>query len=347
MIAVLGAGAMGAAIGAHVAKRHADTLLLATQLDGRVVDAWRSGDPHPALGLALHQEIGCRPHQEWDEVLRVAETIIVALASTGLRAALEDVVPRARRDAVWVIVTKGWEEQTLESPSQVVASLLGGSERVVAVAGPALAPEIAVGAPTALVCAGRDHDVTRQVARMLRGRALTTVTTDDVVGAETSSAYKNVVAIAVGMCEGFAERMPERVYTSQFANARAAVFAQGLVDMARLSQAQGGRVETVLGLAGAGDLYVTCGGGRNGRFGRLLGQGQTPDQARKAIGSTVEGIPNSSVALALGSRLSIELPTAKIVQSALNQEFTDRAGVEQITRAFATALTGSATSIGL
>ena len=197
------------------------------------------------------------------------------------------------------------------------------------------------------MCAGCDYEVTHHVARFLRGRALTTVMTDDVIGTETCAAYKNVVAIAVGLCEGFSERRGERVYVSEFANARAAVFAQGLVDMVRLSQAQGGRAETVIGLAGAGDLYVTCSGGRNGRFGRLLGEGQTPDQARKAIGSTVEGVPNCLAALALGCRLSIELPVANIVRGALNQEFNDRAGIEQVRRAFGIALTGSATVIGV
>jgi glycerol-3-phosphate dehydrogenase (NAD(P)+) len=338
---------MGAAMGVHVAKRHPGTLLLATPWDDAVVDAWRSDDPHPALGLTLHHQIECRPYEAWDDVLQDAETIIVALASTGLRAALVDVAPRARPDATWVIVTKGWDEETLQPPSQVVASLVGGSERVVALAGPALAREIAVGAPTALICAGRDREVTYGVARTLRGPALTTVVTDDIVGAETASAYKNVVAIAVGMCEGFTQRMVERAYVSEFANARAAVFAQGLVDMVRLSQALGGRAETVVGLAGSGDLYVTCGGGRNGRFGRLLGKGQTPEQARNAIGSTVEGVPNCRVALALASRVSIELPTAKIVEWGVNQQFEDRAGVEEITRAFATALAGSATVIGV
>jgi glycerol-3-phosphate dehydrogenase (NAD(P)+) len=347
VIAVLGAGAMGAAIGSHVARRQPGTVLLATQWDGAVVDAWRAGEPHPALGLRLHDKIECRPHDEWDDVLPDADLIIVALASTGLKEALEDVVPRARPDAAWAIVTKGWQEHTLESPSRIIGSLVGSDDRVVAVAGPGLAPEIAVGLPTALVCAGRDPELTRQVARVLRGRSLTTVTTDDVIGAETCSAYKNVVAIAVGMCEGFTQRMPERAYVSQFANARAVVFAQGLVDMVRLSQALGGRAETVLGLAGSGDLYVTCTGGRNGRFGRMLGAGQTPEQALNAIGSTVEGVPNCRAALELGAKLSVELPTARIVEGALKNEFSDQAGAAQLTRAFATALAGGANVLGV
>jgi glycerol-3-phosphate dehydrogenase (NAD(P)+) len=347
VIAVVGAGAMGAAIGSRIARRVPATMLLATEFDGAVVEAWKAAEAHPALGISLHERVTCLPYDRWDEALPFAETVVVAIASSALETVLAPVVPCVRPDAVWISVTKGWQEDSLLTPTAVLESLGVDRRRLVAVAGPGLAPEIAVGAPTALVCAGHDPEVTRQAARLLQGRALTTVVSDDVAGAEISSAYKNVVAIAVGMCEGLAQRMPERVYTSQFANARSVVFAQGMLDMVRLVQAHGGRVETVLGLAGAGDLYVTCSGGRNGRFGRLIGQGQTPEQASRAIGSTVEGIPNTRAALALAARLSINLPTAEIVRSALDEEFYDQAGLDQLTRAFATALKGSTTAMGI
>ena len=149
---------------------------------------------------------------------------------------------------------------------------------------------------------------------------MSTIATDDVVGAETGAAYKNVVAVAVGMCEGFSERLVERASVHAFANARAAVFALGMIDMVRLAEQLGGRAGTVLGLAGAGDLYVTCLGGRNGQFGRLLGAGQTPEQARTTIGSTVEGVVNCAAALALASRESIDLPSARAVEAALGAE---------------------------
>jgi hypothetical protein len=111
---------------------------------------------------------------------------------------------------------------------------------------------------------------------------LSTVVTNDVIGVETASAYKNVVAIAVGVCEGFSQRMVESASAHVFANARVALFALGLVDMVRLAEVLGGQADTIAGLAGAGDLYVTCLGGRNGRFGQLLGVGETSEQARSA-----------------------------------------------------------------
>lgn len=126
----------------------------------------------------------------------------------------------------------GLEPGTLESPCEVASALLGG-ERVVALAGPGLAAEIALRAPTALAGIGRVGWAAQRAAEVFRGHAVSTVVTDDVVGAQTGAAFKNVVAIAVGMCEGFADRLVERASANAFANARASAFALGLIDMVR------------------------------------------------------------------------------------------------------------------
>jgi glycerol-3-phosphate dehydrogenase (NAD(P)+) len=200
----------------------------------------------------------------------------------------------------------------------------------VALGGPALAAEIVVGAPTALVAAAADLALAERVAASLRSTMLGVAITDDVTGTETGSAYKNVVAIAVGICEALTDRVGQSAVIHRFANARAAVFAQGLVDMAHLAEARGGRTATILGLAGAGDLFVTSLGGRNGRFGRLLGAGQAPDQAVRAIGSTVEGVPNTTAALALSARWSLDLPTARAVDMALREQLLGDEGLEDL-----------------
>jgi glycerol-3-phosphate dehydrogenase (NAD(P)+) len=340
LIAVLGAGAMGAALGVHLSRTGVETVLLATDRDRAVLEAWHAGAAHPALGLFLQREIDCRPYAEWDAILSKSSMIVVAVSSAGLREVLTHATARARTDAIWVIATKGWQANSLESPAEMASVFLGGTERIVSLAGPGLAPEIAVGAPTALVCAGRNAESTQRVAGLLRGPTLTTVSTDDVTGVETASAYKNVVAVAVGICEGLTDRLVERAFVHAYANARAAVFAQGVIDMVRLAEAQGGRAETILGLAGSGDLYVTCLGGRNGRFGRLLGAGQTREQAHKVIGSTVEGITNCAAALALAARLSIDLPTAKAVAAVLTEPVT-AAGIDHLAHLFDTALSTS------
>ena len=338
MIAVLGAGAMGAALATHLARGGNDTAILATELDRAVTEAWRRGAPHPALGVILPSDIAMVEPAEWKPALAAAEIVIVAVASQGLQPVLSMAARHAPAHAVWALATKGWNPATMQAPSEVATAILGRTRPTVTLAGPAIASEILTGSPTALLCASRDADARRRVARVLSAESMFVVTTSDVVGAETASAYKNVAAIAVGIAEGLAARFMEQAYTHAFANARAAMFAQGMTDMVRLVEAKGGQANTVIGLAGSGDLYVTCVGGRNGRFGQLLGSGATPEQALRTIGSTVEGVANTAVALKLAERHSIDLPTARAVDMALHWQLTHEEGMEQIRRLFATTL---------
>jgi glycerol-3-phosphate dehydrogenase (NAD(P)+) len=317
VIAVIGAGAMGAALAILHERAGLPTALLGTRFDDATIEASTSGRPHPTLGIALPSSIDCRRHGRWGAIVQNAGRIVVGVSSDGLAEVVSEIGRRVRPRAVWAVATKGWDKDTLRTPSEVVGSANGNLERVVILAGPALAPELVAGAPTAMVCASRDLDVAEEVAKTLQAAGVSVMVSDDVTGVETAAAYKNVTAIAVGMCEGLSERLPERVYVHRFANARAALFALGLRDMSRLSQAQGGRLETILDLPGSGDLYVTCLGGRNGNFGRLLGAGQTPDQAQKTIGSTVEGVANTRAALALAERFGVELVTAGAVDAVL------------------------------
>ncbi len=329
---------MGVALATHLARAGNDTVVLATELDAAVTEAWRHGTPHPALGVVPPREIALVEPTSWDGALPGAEIVAVAVASQGLEAVLSTAARHVRADAIWVLATKGWQVETMRAPSEVAASILGQDRPIVTLAGPGIAAEILTGSPTALLCASPDADARRIVAGVLRSPAMLTVTSSDVIGAETASAYKNVAAIAVGIAEGLAGRFIERAYVRAFANARAAMFAQGMIDMLRLAEAKGGHASTVVGLAGAGDLYVTCVGGRNGRFGQLLGSGAPPEQALRSIGSTVEGVPNTAVALRFADQYSIDLPTARAVDLALRRELTHEDGMEQMRGLFATTL---------
>jgi glycerol-3-phosphate dehydrogenase (NAD(P)+) len=327
VIAVIGAGAMGAALAILHARAGLRTALLGTRFDDAAIAACRTGRPHPALGIALDPTIDCRKHDTWGAVLPNTERVVLAVSSDGLADVVAEVAPKARPHVIWTIATKGWDAQTLRTPSQVVADALGSNERVVVLAGPALAPEVVAGAPTAMVAASVTDHVAKDVAATLEAGGVSPTITDDVAGVEVAAAYKNVTAIAVGMCEGLSERLPERVYVHRYANARAAMFARGLCDMSVMAGAQGGRPETIFGLAGAGDLYVTCLGGRNGNFGRLLGAGQTADQARATIGSTVEGVANTEAALRIADRLGVEVVAARAVQAVLSAEVSPEQAV--------------------
>ncbi len=329
---------MGVALATHLARAGNDTVVLATEHDGAILRAWRDGAPHPALGVAPPRGVAIVDPGAWEAALADAKTVVVAVASQGLQPVLTTAARFAATDVVWAVATKGWQAETLRAPSEVAAAVLGPASRVVTLAGPGIAAEIVAGSPTALLCASRDADARRQVAHALIAASMLVVTTSDVVGAETASAYKNVAAIAVGIAEGLSERFIESAYVRSYANARAAMFAQGMIDMVRLAEARGGNPSTVVGLAGAGDLYVTCVGGRNGRFGQLLGAGATPEQALRSIGSTVEGVANTAVALGLAARYSIDLPTARAVDLALHQQLTEDTGVELMRRLFTTTM---------
>jgi glycerol-3-phosphate dehydrogenase (NAD(P)+) len=318
LITVVGAGAMGAALAMLHARAGMQVSMLGTSFDQRTIEECTSGRPHPALGMILYPAIEHRRYEEWTTVLPSSSRVVMAVSSEGLPEVVSEVASSAPESATWLLATKGWDQQTLRTPSEVVGSTLGHERPVVVLAGPALAPELAAGAPATLVGASKDVEAATQVARSLEPAGVSMETTDDVASAEVAAAYKNVAAIAVGICQGLGERRPEEVYAHRFANARASFFGLGLEDMLKLSGPRGGRPETVLGLAGAGDLYVTCLGGRNGSFGRLLGLGETPEQASEVIGSTVEGLSNTKAALALADQHGLDLVAARTVDAVLS-----------------------------
>lgn len=333
MIAVIGAGAMGSALAILHDRAAVRTALLGTNFDDVSIDACRLGLPHPALGVMLAASIGCHTYGEWADVLPDADRIVLGVSSDGLADVAVKVARSARPDALFVVATKGWDPATLRAPSEVLAAAGIEPERVVVLGGPALAPEIVARAPTAMVCACSRSANAEAVAATLEAGGVSASTTDDVAGVEIAAAYKNVTAIAVGMCEGLSERLPESVFVHRFANARSAVFAQGLNDMVTLCGARGGRIETIAGLAGAGDLYVTCLGGRNGSMGKLLGSGQTAEQAEKTIGSTVEGVANTRAALAIADELGVRLPAAEAVNAVLSGDASSEDAIAGMLRA--------------
>ena len=269
--------------------------------------------------------------------------MFVAVSSAGLPRVLSQAARIGAPGAIWVLATKGWAQDTLQTPSQVALAVLGNVP-VVSLAGPALAAEILAGSPTGLLCASVDQQARRCAATALASPITAVFTTSDVAGAETAAAFKNVVAVAVGLAEGLSDRLSQSAPFAGFANARAAVFARGMLDMLALVEAQGGRAATVLGLAGAGDLYVTCRHGRNGRFGRLLGSGATVEGAIRSIGSTVEGVSNTAPALELAARTRLDLPSARVVELALTEDLTGERVTDRLRDLFLTVVSGSGPS---
>jgi glycerol-3-phosphate dehydrogenase (NAD(P)+) len=194
------------------------------------------------------------------------------------------------------------------------------------VVGPSLANEIATGVPTAVVCASESMHAARHIAELFGSERFRTYVSDDVAGVEVGAIMKNVVAICIGMCDGLADEFGVEAMT----NAKAFVFSRGLVEMSRLARALGGRAETILGLAGAGDLFVTALGGRNGRFGRLLGEGRTPEQALHEMNTTVEGYANARAMVRLAARHDLDLPIVDVVAKVVHYGMSPREAIERL-----------------
>jgi glycerol-3-phosphate dehydrogenase (NAD(P)+) len=334
-IAVLGAGAMGTALALHLSAIGVDPVLLATDRDLPVLAAARRGDRHPTLHVPF-AHLPCLPPEDWPATLAGAAMVFVAVSSGGLERVLAQAAPLADPE-VWLLATKGWQPGTLRRPTEVATAVLGDDAPVAALVGPGLAVEIAAGAPTAMLVAATHPAARRRAAAALAAPFTVVFTASDVAGAETAAAFKNVVAIAVGLAEGVARRFAPDAPARTFTNVAGAVFSRGVLDMAALVRAEGGRVATVLGLAGTADLYATCQQGRNARFGRLVGEGATVDSALATIGSTVEGVGTTASAAELAARAGLDLPTVRMVEQALRMELADGSAPERMRALFATA----------
>ena len=321
-IAVVGAGAWGTAIACHLASRaHAkpDVVLVARSADraGEIARDRRNDRYLPGVSLPGALAVDHRPEAVAGADVVIAATPVGAL--DGLAAALDAAGVRA--PLVWL--SKGFVAAPGEPAGVSLAHrriALRWRAPVGVVSGPSFAGEVARGLPTALVAAATDRDVSERVAALLRGDTLRVYGSDDLVGVEVGGAVKNVLAIAAGLSDGLA-------YGD---NARAALITRGLAEMSRLAAAEGGRRETLMGLAGLGDLVLTCTGdaSRNRRVGLGLAQGRPLDAILASLGHVAEGVHAARAACALARLHRIEMPIAEAIARVLDEGLPVREAVE-------------------
>jgi glycerol-3-phosphate dehydrogenase (NAD(P)+) len=218
--------------------------------------------------------------------------------------------------------TKGLEHGTGHFLHQVTARILGRVHRSAVISGPSFAREVAAGLPTAVTVASWDSGFAGQLAALLHGSNLRAYTSEDVIGVELGGAVKNVLAIAAGVSDGLGFG----------ANARAALITRGLAEMVRLGEVVGGRRETFMGLAGIGDLVLTCtdNQSRNRRFGLAIGRGQTVQQALDTIGQVVEGAAITREMVRMARQHGVEMPITEQVDRVLHQGLEPRQAVEAL-----------------
>ncbi len=303
---VLGAGAWGTALANLLAQNGRNVTLWA--LEPEVVTSInQSHENHIFLaGAALDPEL--RATGDLAEALDEADLVCLATPSQHLRGVLRRGAASLSREAILCVASKGIEAGTLALMSDVVSAEVPGRP-VVALSGPSFAAEVAARQPTAIVAASDDAGAAESVQDAFSNSTFRVYTHDDIIGVELGGSLKNVMAVATGICEGAGFGF----------NARAALVTRGLAEMTRLGAAIGAKPATFAGLAGIGDLVLTCTGSlsRNRAVGMEVGQGATLEQALAGKQTVAEGVATTRSALALATRERVEMPIVAMVNRVL------------------------------
>ena len=312
-IAVFGSGSWGTAFSLVLADAGNDVTMWARreELCAQINEKRENTDYLP--GIELPPSISATHDPE--RALADASTVILAVPSQTLRQNLAEWVDFIPREAVLVSLMKGVELGTVKRMSEVIAEVAGaGPERIAVVSGPNLAKEIAYREPAASVIACADEEVAKRLQGLTHSRAFRPYTSTDVLGCELGGAYKNVVALSVGMAVGlgFGD------------NTTASVITRGLAETARLAMALGANPLTLMGLAGLGDLVATCSSplSRNRTFGEKLGQGMSADEIYASTRQVAEGAKSCASLLDLARRTGVDAPIAEHVDAVIRGEMT-------------------------
>jgi glycerol-3-phosphate dehydrogenase (NAD(P)+) len=302
-VAVLGAGSFGTALakllaeGGHAVKLHAR--------DPSVVDTINKEHRHPRRLPGVRLPPGLKAFADVKTVVEGATLVVSSMPTQAVREVWTEAVPALLEGAYVVSATKGIENDTLMLVSDILAEVLPSSARTAYLSGPSFALELARRLPTAVTVAADDEAVANHVQEIISTDYFRAYTTTDVVGVELGGSLKNVMAIAAGVVDGL----------SYGYNTSAAIITRGLAEMARLAVKLGANPLTLAGLAGIGDLVLTCTGSlsRNRGVGVGLGEGKKLDVILKELGQVAEGVPTARSVHDLAMREGVDMPIAESV----------------------------------
>lgn len=305
---VIGAGSYGTALAISIARNGHDVVMwghdpahLATLQAERCNSAFLPDVPFPD---ALHLET------DLATALAASRDILVVVPSHVFGEVLRQIKPLMRADARVVWATKGLEAETGRLLQDVAREALGETVPLAVISGPTFAKELASGMPTAIAVASTDSEFTHDLQQLLHcDKSFRVYSNPDFIGVQLGGAVKNVIAIGAGMSDGIGFG----------ANARTALITRGLAEMTRLGSALGADPETFMGMAGLGDLVLTCtdNQSRNRRFGMMLGQGMDVIAAQQHIGQVVEGYRNTKEVRELAARYGVEMPITEEIYQVL------------------------------
>jgi len=313
-LAVLGAGAWGTALAAVLAQRHEVRLWARDRAQAGAIARERCNSRYlPQITLPAALAVGA----DADAALDGAQLALVATTVSGLR---ETLGRAGKVPVVWLC--KGFEAGSGLMPHQVAEQVLGAGAPFGALSGPSFAQEVARGLPCALTLAAREAQFARAAAALLHGGRLRLYYSTDLAGVEVGGAVKNVMALAVGISDGLGLGQ----------NARAALITRGLAEIARLGAALGARPETLMGLAGAGDLILTATGdlSRNRRVGLELAKGRSLQKVLAGLGHVAEGVRTAAEVAKLAHSHGVEMPITETVVEVLAGRLAPQQAVERL-----------------
>lgn len=316
-VVIVGAGVMGSAFSFPLTDNGHEVHLVGSPLDTSIIEALQAKEPHLGLGVPLPTAVSLHRHEGLEQVVPNAELIVLGVNSAGVAWAAQQLSETVSAPTPVVMLTKGLavvDGAVCILPDLLLSALpesLGTTE-VLAVVGPCIASELAVRRQTNVVLAGRNSEIVESTLQILQTAYYHVWPSADLRGAEVCAALKNLYALVIGTARGVLEcnRMPNGASTH---NLSSAMFAQALSEVAYLVEFMGGEQASVYGLPGAGDLYVTCQAGRNGRMGRLLGMGFSYRDAR------IEHMPNITVE---GAELLLVL--GSVLETLMNEQQIDK-----------------------
>ena len=311
-VAVLGAGSWGTALAMLLQRQGVPTVLWGRDPDA--IAAMRESGQNRRYLPDLPLPEGLELSSDLEAAAASAALLLLVTPSHAFAEVLKRAASRKHAAAGVAWATKGFDPFSGRFLHEVAAELLPAGTPLAVITGPSFAQEVARGLPTAVTVHSDTAPFAAEVAQLLHGPAFRAYTGSDVIGAELGGAMKNVLAVATGVADGMKLGL----------NARAGMITRGLNEMLRLNAALGGRPETIMGLAGVGDLVLTCTGdlSRNRRLGMALGRGTPLDQAVAEIGQVVESVESVNQVTRLARAHGLDLPIAEQVRRLLAQEVT-------------------------
>lgn len=320
-MAVLGAGSWGTALAVQLARRLPEVRLWAR--DSQRLEAMAAARENSRYLPGVELPPVLRLEADLAAAVSGMDDVLVVVPSHGLRACLQALAAHLAPGQRVIWATKGLEPDSALLPHAVAAEVLGRDRPTAVLSGPSFAGEVGRGLPTAVTIGSTDAAFAADMAGAFHDGIFRVYTTTDVIGVGVGGAVKNVLAIAVGISDGL----------GYGANARALLITRGLSEMMRLGASLGGRRETFTGMAGLGDLLLTCTDdqSRNRRMGLALATGADVDAAQAEIGQVVEGVRVAREVHRIAGQLGVDMPIARQAFQVLHEGLSARAAVQQLT----------------